>query len=29
MDVTLRCVAVKAIDHMVEDIGVRFLDAAG
>ena len=29
MDFTLTCVAVKAIDHMVEDIGARFLDAPG
>ena len=28
MDFTLTCVALKAIDHMVEDIGARFLDAA-
>ena len=27
MDFTFTCVAVKAIDHMVKDIGARFLDA--
>ena len=29
MDFTLTCVALKAIDHMVEEIRARFIDAPG